>query len=563
MEKLVEQVDGVVVSSLQRQLGKAKWAARREEDAEVRKQLMAEAFEALEKGSANGGLDAITAPQLRSELLVMRSRQLIKSQPEAALSDAREARELKPSWGQARLALCGALEAGGLFTDALAELKEAQRLGGSVDAGSLRRQMIRLERKAATEVRASPPTAPREAAAAPEAPAARPEPSAAGAATPPGAAAGAAPPAAAPCEELPELLEWEIDGIARLSHDCIEVRLHCQDQALLARQCVDHAPTDTWHVDLLAEGGQLQEQVRRSYTPVSTGKDYIDGTLVLMLKVYPKGKMSRHLASLRPASTVLVSAPHPTIDVEPFSKGMLMIAGGSAVTVGIQAGIEGSRGLLLLIPPPRLPPVLCNHTAADVLYQERLEELMRCSPAFRVVHCLSAGGAPAGPSRATWRSGLIGWDAVGGALAGERPRAVLSGPRGLLRASLDMLVGQGWGRDRVRVLDDLPEEALGGGEALGLPQVPDRGGVRRRAGPGEEDPGGGAAGPLPRGRRAAAEGRAPGGGAAGRAGQGALGRPRLRAPLRARLPAALRREEPGGRGERRRVRCRSARLSSA
>jgi len=64
---------------------------------------------------------------------------------------------------------------------------------------------------------------------------------------------------------------------------------------------------------------------------------------------------------------------------------------------------------------------------------------------------------------------------------------VLSGPRGLLRASLDMLVGQGWGRDRVRVLDDLPEEALGGGEALGLPQVPDRGGVRRRAGPGEEE----------------------------------------------------------------------------
>merc|ERR1719277_2238445 len=111
-----------------------------------------------------------------------------------------------------------------------------------------------------------------------------------------------------------------------------------------------------------------------------------------MLKVYPKGKMTSYLASLRPASTVLVSAPHPTIEVEPFSQGMLMIAGGSAVTVGIQVCVAVLRLLDKQSSPGPCVLVLCNHTAADVLYQERLEELLSSSPAFQVVHCLSAGG---------------------------------------------------------------------------------------------------------------------------------------------------------------------------
>merc|ERR1719183_283985 len=109
-----------------------------------------------------------------------------------------------------------------------------------------------------------------------------------------------------------------------------------------------------------------------------------------MVKVYATGRMTRYLASLQAGATIQASArPEPTItDVSKLSKGVLMVAGGSAVTVALQicaAALRygGPRGG----PPVRL--VLCNHSVEDVLFRVRFDAMLKCCPAFTLVHCIS------------------------------------------------------------------------------------------------------------------------------------------------------------------------------
>jgi cytochrome-b5 reductase len=69
----------------------------------------------------------------------------------------------------------------------------------------------------------------------------------------------------------------------------------------------------------------------RPYTPVNyvTDKGYLD----FVIKEYPNGKMSKHIASLKPGDSLLIKGPVPKYPYKPNSKEVIgLIAGGTGIT---------------------------------------------------------------------------------------------------------------------------------------------------------------------------------------------------------------------------------------
>merc|ERR1719359_292807 len=119
-----------------------------------------------------------------------------------------------------------------------------------------------------------------------------------------------------------------------------------------------------------------------------------------MVKIYPDGKMTQYLATLASGQKLLVSPPYATENLDGY-KELVMVAGGSAVTVAIQICEDKLRR------DPQDVAVelyLCNHGVEDVLYADVFEEMLKKYPSFRVVHCMSEGdvSAKAGSGKAEW-----------------------------------------------------------------------------------------------------------------------------------------------------------------
>jgi len=451
------------VPSKVKKLCKMKYEIRRAEDPAKRNEKLQKAFDFL------GGEDTTAAaaePMLLGSLLILRSKALLKDQLADALKDAQKAAELAPTWAQSQLALAAALEASGRAGDGAKALKAALDIGKGINKASVKRALTRLERKAKEE-----PVAPvaAEATGAGTSPAAaaspKKKPTAKKASAPKDKAKkdpkvdskdkklakAAEPVAPAPVEEeiLPDFLEWKIDSVRILNHDCISILLKSGDMKSIARQ---PDAGNAWHIDILKEG-EMGNDLKRSYTPVSSAQEYKEGTLDLMIKVYPKGKMTPYLAGLRPGSGVLVSAPVRTLDPAEYP-GLVMIAGGSAVTIAIQMCqavlSHHSGGVAVHL-------ALCNKTAADVLYQDVFEGMLEKFPSFHVTHCISSGSVPvpdSPPGRAKWQSGRINASTL--SVAELNLRGVVSGPMGLCQAAVDLWAELGRKADDLAVLDELP-----------------------------------------------------------------------------------------------------------
>jgi len=233
------------------------------------------------------------------------------------------------------------------------------------------------------------------------------------------------------------------------------------------------------------------QEVARSYTPVSSAKDYKEGRLEVMVKVYATGKLTPRLAELSTDGTVMVSRPLQTLNPADYPQGIVVIAGGSAVTVALQI----CRAVLARCSPKDLVHlVLCNRTPEDALYQESFQEMIVSNPAFKVVHCLSEGPLPptAPADVATWLLGRISVKAFAGFETFPLSRAAISGPPGLCAAAMALLKQQGMPEAQIRVLDELPKAVPAMGPALPEEAPIDgeaaMGVVRRRgASPGSEE----------------------------------------------------------------------------
>jgi len=321
-------------------------------------------------------LDGCTnEPMLRSELLVLRARShLAKQEVQSALEDAKSSVTLAPSWAQAYLVLADALEAVGDEPAAAEALGKA--LGNGSNLGNGRAAIAQRRQRLRGD------------------------------------------------DGCPEFAEWIVESTTPLNHNCILLTLRCVDVAKAAELS---SSSDIWHVDVEAELDGV----------VSTTREYREGRLRLMVKVYQDGLLTPFLAKLVSQDSLRVSAPIPTTDMANFAGGVVVVAGGSAVTVALQICASVLRRY-----PKRglVRAVFCYRLNQDALFLEQIKKLLEEYPAFKVYYCISEpvhGQHRNFGGRALWRHGNVSPALLRNMEA--HLRTVVSGPPGLCKAVAGML----------------------------------------------------------------------------------------------------------------------------
>lgn len=499
--------EGGKLDSNAKTIGKKKFAIRREDDPALRLNEITQAIGLL------GGDDqaAKSQPKQFSDLLVLRSKEYLKTKVEDAVKDAEWAVSLIPQSAQAKLALGVACEAAGKLTEGLAAFQEALAIGTGLNKPAVKRQITRIERKvtaaAAAGETATPapaPAAPAPAAAEQATAAPKPKPKPKTAPKKAGSADRGKSPAAksksksassastasktvekkdvkekpkekddkeekeavAKVEEVQrdplEFLEWQIESVSQLNHNCILMRLKSLHMESTSR---DPDPGAVWHVDFLHEQG-LGKELKRAYTPISKFGAYREGTLEFMIKIYKDGQMTQYLSTLTAGSNLLVSPPVATHSLEDC-KDLVMIAGGSAVTVAIQICEDALRRNPKDVPVQLL---LCNSTVEDVLYQEVFDEILKQHSSFRLVHCISGSiGDKKSSEQLSWHNGRINKDVI--QKTSDATTCMASGPSGLMKAASQVWKDLGQSPDHLHILDEiLPADAEGAAEASEKPK---------------------------------------------------------------------------------------------
>ena len=125
----------------------------------------------------------------------------------------------------------------------------------------------------------------------------------------------------------------------------------------------------------------------RSYTPISSDED--KGYFDLLIKSYPTGNISKHVASLMVGQTMKVKGPKGAMVYTPnMVRHFGMIAGGTGITPMLQVvkaiirGREaGDRTEVDLL--------FANVNSDDILLKEDLDTLAKQDPKFRVHYVLN------------------------------------------------------------------------------------------------------------------------------------------------------------------------------
>lgn len=194
---------------------------------------------------------------------------------------------------------------------------------------------------------------------------------------------------------------WKVSGIVGLSPDTCLYHLD-NHPPTASHPC----PRDLWHVKVCVDSAV------REYTPVSTAEDWEEGRLTLMVKTYASGTVSKHFATLRPASQngdideqscwVRVTAPVATLRL-PLRGG----GGAPDTRLGVVAGGTGvAPALQLLRSVVDVGGPFGAHSTASLLYSScsrldvlMLDELREAEVASEgrvsVRHTLSGGGEAA------------------------------------------------------------------------------------------------------------------------------------------------------------------------
>lgn len=125
----------------------------------------------------------------------------------------------------------------------------------------------------------------------------------------------------------------------------------------------------------------------RSYTPISS--DNTPGHFDLLIKSYPTGNISKHLASLKIGDTMKVKGPKGAMVYSPnLVRRFGMIAGGTGITPMLQiirAIIRGrSKG-----DKTEIDLIFANVNEEDILLREDLDQLAREDKNFRVHYVLN------------------------------------------------------------------------------------------------------------------------------------------------------------------------------
>ncbi|KAL5729525.1 cytochrome-b5 reductase [Ranunculus cassubicifolius] len=186
-------------------------------------------------------------------------------------------------------------------------------------------------------------------------------------------------------------IEFELKEKARVSHNTQLFRFGFDPNAKLGLDIASCLLTRAPQGEN-AEG--KTKYVIRPYTPISDpdAKGYFD----LLIKVYPEGKMSQHLANLKPGDVIEVKGPIEKLRYSPnMKKHIGMIAGGSGITPMLQI-IEA----ILRNPDDntKVSLIYGNVSPDDILLKEKLDILSAKHPNLKIFYTVDE------PST-NWRGG--------------------------------------------------------------------------------------------------------------------------------------------------------------
>lgn len=129
------------------------------------------------------------------------------------------------------------------------------------------------------------------------------------------------------------------------------------------------------------------KEIVRSYTPISG--DEQPGYFDLLIKSYPTGNISRHLASLAAGQTIRVRGPKGAFTYTPnMVRHFGMIAGGTGITPMLQVIRAIIRGRASAGDRTEVDLIFANVTKQDILLQEDLDALAAEDKGFRVHYVL-------------------------------------------------------------------------------------------------------------------------------------------------------------------------------
>lgn len=144
------------------------------------------------------------------------------------------------------------------------------------------------------------------------------------------------------------------------------------------------------HISVAAMIEGQPREVVRSYTPISS--DETPGHFDLLIKSYPTGNISKHMASLKVGQTLKVKGPKGAMVYTPnLVRHFGMIAGGTGITPMLQIIRAIIRGR------PRnggsdrteMDLVFANVNSEDILLKEDLDALVKEDEGFRVHYVLN------------------------------------------------------------------------------------------------------------------------------------------------------------------------------
>ncbi|CAO2652143.1 Nn.00g004260.m01.CDS01 [Neocucurbitaria sp. VM-36] len=141
------------------------------------------------------------------------------------------------------------------------------------------------------------------------------------------------------------------------------------------------------HISLAATIAGQPKEVVRSYTPVSSDED--KGHFDLLIKSYPTGNISKHVAGLQVGQTMKVRGPKGAMVYTPnMVRHFGMIAGGTGITPMLQVVKAIIRGRAAG-DKTEVDLIFANVNPEDILLKDDLDALVAKDPKFRVHYVLN------------------------------------------------------------------------------------------------------------------------------------------------------------------------------
>ncbi|KAJ5786510.1 Cytochrome b5 [Penicillium pulvis] len=180
------------------------------------------------------------------------------------------------------------------------------------------------------------------------------------------------------------------------------------------------------------------ESVSRSYTPVSNNTDL--GRIELLVKVYPQGKMTKYLESMKIGDMIEIRGPKGAMQyTTSYAKHIGMIAGGTGITPMyqlIRAICDDETD------STQISLLYASNTEEDILLRHELDTFAKKYPKkFQVQYVLSQAAEG-------WKGhqGFVSQDLIQKYLApaDQSSKVLLCGPPPMINAMKKVLAGLGW-----------------------------------------------------------------------------------------------------------------------